>query len=277
MKNQIYKIVLFCFLLVNTIKGFANNSIGFQTIEPLKITITTNKTTNLIFPYDIISVDKGSLEVLVQKAKGVQNILQVKAASSNMQETNLTVITSNGKLYSFLLSYFYNPSALNFSFGKRITSQASLSSGTYNEQKLNKYSKVSLGKKKQIHGIQKNRYGIKLSLNGIFIHENVMYYRITIENKSNLSYDIERLRFYIRDSKKVKRTTYQEIEVKPLYKYGNTSTVEGNSKISLVVALAKRTIPQNKHMSIQLIEEDGGRQLEVKVKNKKLLKANMLP
>jgi len=45
----------------------------FQTtiIEPYPLQITTTKTTNLIFPYAIKSLDRGSLNLLVQKAKGV--------------------------------------------------------------------------------------------------------------------------------------------------------------------------------------------------------------
>lgn len=39
-----------------------------------------SKTTSIVFPYPIKSIDKGSADVLVQKAKGVENILLVKAA-----------------------------------------------------------------------------------------------------------------------------------------------------------------------------------------------------
>lgn len=44
------------------------------------------------------SVDRGSKDVLAQKAKGVESILQVKAAKTNFDETNLTVINADGKL-----------------------------------------------------------------------------------------------------------------------------------------------------------------------------------
>ena len=90
----------------------------FQTtiIEPYPLQITTNKTTNLIFPYAIKSVDRGSADVLAQKAKGVENILLVKAGRENFSETNLSVITADGKLYSFILDFTNSPLAINISF-----------------------------------------------------------------------------------------------------------------------------------------------------------------
>jgi len=54
------------------------------------------KTTNIIFPYSIVSVDIGSRDVLAQKAKGVENILQIKAARDSFPQTNISIITADG-------------------------------------------------------------------------------------------------------------------------------------------------------------------------------------
>src|ERR1022692_904991 len=85
-------------------------------IEPYPLQVGINKTTNLIFPYEIKSVDRGSRDVLVQKAKGIENVLQVKAAIQNFIATNLSVITADGKLYSFIVHYTNDPPLLNLSF-----------------------------------------------------------------------------------------------------------------------------------------------------------------
>src|ERR1700743_3117645 len=76
-----------------------------EVIQPQLLAVTFAKTTNLIFPYAIKSVDKGSKDLLVQVAKGVENIIQVKAAVQGFEETNLTVITADGKLYSYVVDY----------------------------------------------------------------------------------------------------------------------------------------------------------------------------
>ncbi|MBC9795353.1 conjugative transposon protein TraN [Sinomicrobium weinanense] len=252
-------------------------SIGIiHTIESFPIAITDNKTTNLIFPYDIRSVDRGSKEVLVQKAKGTENILQLKAAQEHMKETNLTVITSDGKLYSFLLRYTANPKTLNYSFGIRDISEVAFSPGTSNESILKKYAEITAGKKKKIRGVKDKNNGVTFRLTGLFVKDNVMYYRFHIENASNLKYTIDQLRFFVRDRKKAKRTTYQEMEIPPLYMYKDTDKVEGQSGQTLVVALQKRTLPNKKQLSVQLMENYGGRHLELSIKNRKLMRATVL-
>src|SRR5688500_17986985 len=67
--------------------------------------ISFNKTTSIVFPFGITSVDRGSRNILAQKVNGVENVLQLKAAQKNFPETNLTVITGDGKLHHFTVNY----------------------------------------------------------------------------------------------------------------------------------------------------------------------------
>jgi len=111
-------------------------------------------------------------------------------------------------------------------------------------------------------------------MNGLFIQNDVLYVRISIENESNINYDIDQLRFFIRDQKKAKRTATQEIEVSPVFVYNDTHKVEGQSANTIVFALPKFTIPDKKYLAIQLMEKNGGRHLELHVKNKTIVKAS---
>ncbi|SFB79507.1 Bacteroides conjugative transposon TraN protein [Flagellimonas taeanensis] len=278
MKTKVNYHVIILFLLVLSIgkTGMAADLETVRTIEAFPVAISTNKTTNLIFPYAIKSVDRGSRDALVQKARGVENILQVKAATTDMVETNLTVITADGKLYSFLLHYDPDPSTLNYSFGNREVSEVAFSPGNINESILKKYAKVAAGKKKKFHGVKERKYGIKLKLTGLYVKGDIMYYRLHIENTSNIRYNIDQLRFFIRDRNRAKRTTYQEEEITPLYNYKDTKVIEGRSEGDMVIALPKRVIPNQKHMVVQLMEDHGGRHVQMKVKNHKLMKATVL-
>src|SRR4051812_19268921 len=86
-----------------------------KSITPYKVSISYDKTSNLIFPFAIKSVDIGSAAVLAQKAQGVENILQLKAGEQYFKETNVTVITVDGHFYSFIVNFNAEPSILNFS------------------------------------------------------------------------------------------------------------------------------------------------------------------
>ncbi len=97
------RIFLLCQLLlcpVFQMQGFCQVT-GTSVIDPFPLEVTTTKTTHLIFPFGIKTVDRGSRDIIAQKATGVENILQVKAARPDFESTNLTVITTDvsGRLY----------------------------------------------------------------------------------------------------------------------------------------------------------------------------------
>ncbi len=69
------------------------------------LTITTDKTTSLIFPFPIRHIDRGTKDILVQQVKEADNILLVKAAAKDFPETNLSVVTG-GREYLFICRLF---------------------------------------------------------------------------------------------------------------------------------------------------------------------------
>lgn len=249
-------------------------------IEPYRLTITYSKTTNLVFPYAIKSVDRGSKDVLAQKAKGIENILQIKAGRKGFEETNLTVITGDGRLYSYILNYSENPSVLNilFAASDKKASNISFSQSTANEAELKALSKKIAIKKRSIRGKKDRKYGIKLQLEGLYVKEDVLYYQVSLLNKTYLNYDIGQFRFFIRDQKKAKRTASQEREIIPLFFHNDTATVKvkGQSGQMFVFALPKFTIPDKKYLAIQVMEENGGTHLELKVGNSIIIKSKPL-
>lgn len=252
----------------------AAGNIQFRSIEPYQVAISYSKTTNIIFPYAIISVDRGSKDVLAQKAKGVENILQIKAAKEGFAETNLTVVTADGKLNSFLIDYADQPSILNLSLNdSQPKNTIFLSPENINQAIVERYPKIAFLSKKKVRRIKDKDFGIRFRMNGLFIKDDVMYMRMNIENQSNINYDIDQLRFFIRDQKKAKRTATQEIELSPVFIYNNTDKVEGQTANTIVFALPKFTIPDKKYLAIQLMEKDGGRHLELHLKNKTIVKA----
>jgi hypothetical protein len=52
--------------------------------------------------------------------------------------------------------------------------------------------------------------------------------------------------------------------------------VVGQSEHVFVFALPKFTIPDNKFLEIQIMEKNGGRNLELKIHNKTIIKAKLI-
>jgi len=248
-----------------------------QEVENKNLAISYSKTTSLIFPFSITSVDRGSQDVLAQKARGVENVLQVKAGRKQFPETNLTVITADGVLHQFTVTYSDTPSTQAITIAAKSEKQSLiLVKDAINERDIQFDSRLVL--KQNVSGRidQQSKYQMNLALQDIFIHGNTLYYRIQIRNKSSISYDINSLKFLIKDRKKAKRTSSQEIELVPLFVGNDSDRIQAYASSTMIYAVRKFTIPDGKILRINLFEENGGRHLTLKVDNKDILKTKIL-
>ena len=227
--------------------------------------ISTDKTTSLVFPFSIRHVDRGTKDILVQQVKEADNILLVKASAKNFSETNLSVVTEDGSVYTFVINYEEKPAiwVFNLPENKKTT--------------MTTYANGILDNRRTLWGVRDNSWNMDAAVIGTYIKNDVLYYQLRLKNNSTVDYDIEVLRFYIRDKKKGKRTAVQENELKPLHVAGNISKVKSFNQNIIVVALDKFTIPDKKFMGIQIMEKNGGRHLMMKLNNKDILKAIPLP
>ena len=227
--------------------------------------ISTDKTTSLVFPFSISHVDRGTKDILVQQVKEADNILLVKASEKNFSETNLSVVTEDGSVYTFVINYEEKPAIWVYHLPE--IKKATMAT----------YANAILDNRRTLRGIRDNRWNIDAAVIGTYIKDDIIYYQLRIKNNSPIDYDIEILRFYIRDKKKDKRTAVQENELKPLYVSGNITQIKSYNQNVIVVALNKFTIPDKKFMGIQIMEKNGGRHLMMKLNNKDILKAIPLP
>lgn len=270
--NNLYiRVILFTFLALLGRKAEGQSSIETHSVE-----ITYNKTSSLIFSSIIKSVDRGSKDVIAQKAKGVGNVLQLKAGRENFPETNLTVITSDGTLHQFTMNYSAEPANLTMHFNNSESPTSLIFETELTETDMENYASGIAQSKRTVRHNRENKYKVGFALTGIYVKDNVMFYRFRITNKSNINYDIDFLKFYVRDKARIKRTASQEIEVKPIYVYGNDKSVRGGATTDLVYALTKLTIPESKHFDVEMFEQNGGRHFELEIKNKTLVKARLL-
>ncbi|MCD0470597.1 conjugative transposon protein TraN [Flavobacterium sp. JAS] len=273
MKN--IKLWLVALPLVMTLMGFAQQSGGE---EANVLELGYSKTTSIVFPYPVRSVDKGSGDILVQKAKGVENMLLVKAAKVNFTQTNLTVVTSDGRLYGFVVNFNEQCPVLSLRADDltAVNGEILFSSEHDNQEKIKQYAQLALCQMKSTSGLYKSKYDIKLELTGLFIYQEILYFRVELVNQSKINYQVDQLRFFIRDQKKSLRTAWQEIEINPIFCTSELGTIFDRSRLSVVFALPKFTIPQGKYLTIEVIEKQGERQLELNIKNKHLMDLEIL-
>jgi conjugative transposon TraN protein len=246
----------------------------------ISIGITTAKTTSLVFPQTIRYVDRGSNDVLVQQVKDAQNILMIKAGRRRFIETNLSVITNGGKVYSLTVNYDSTPSAFIFYLRPDTLSifdeKVAFKDEGLKQETIASYGSSILDNRRSTYGIKNKAGGVNATLEGIFIRDNVLFFSLLIKNKSSINYDIDVIRITIDDKKQARRTARQEEDLQPILTIGDNRLVRAHDKRALVLALQKFTIPNSKLLSIHLMEKNGGRDLWLRVNNWKLLQARSL-
>lgn len=256
-------------------------------IPPYGLEVTFDKTVHIIFPSNIRYVDLGSNNIIAGKAGATENIIRVKAAVRNFEtETNMAVITEEGSYYTFNIKYADEPEKLNvemkdFMHDGIAVNKPNNSMEIYLKElgsespRLVHLINTSIYKnnKRHIKHIGSKRFGIKYLLKGIYTHNGLLYMHTEIQNLSNLPFDIDFIRFKIVDKKVMKQTAIQETVIYPLRAYNMISVVGGKETQRTVFTIEKISIPNDKHLLIELFEKQGGRNQSFIVQNEDLLRA----
>ena len=259
-------------------------------IPPYALEVTFNKTTHVIFPAAIRYVDLGSADLLAAKADGTENVLRVKAALRDFsRESNLSVITEDGAYYTFNVKYADEPVKLSvemtdFLHDGEAVNRPNNALEIYMEELgsesplLVKLIMRSIYKndRREVKHIGCKRFGIQYLLKGIYSHNGLLYFHLQLKNSSNVPFEVDHLTFKIADKKVAKRTAIQEQVIRPLRAHNNVQVIRGKSSERMVFTLPKFTIPDDKHLVVELYEKEGGRHQTFTVENADLVHAEVI-
>ena len=259
-------------------------------IPPYALEVTFSKTVHIIFPSAIRYVDLGSADLLAAKADGAENVLRVKAALRDFsRESNLAVITEDGAYYTFNVKYADEPVKLSvemtdFIHDGEAVNRPNNAMEIYMRELgsesplLVKLIMKSIYKNdnREIKHIGSKRFGIQYTLKGIYTHNGLLYFHMQLKNSSNVPFDVDYITFKIVDKKVAKRTAIQEQVVIPLRAHNNLTLIGGKRTERVVFTLPKLTIPDDKHLIIELNEKEGGRHQSFVVENADLVRAKVI-
>lgn len=249
-------------------------------IIPYKLDVGYYTTTLIIFPVPLVpAADRGSKEIIIQQEKALNNVLKIKADKKDFHPTNLHVYTIDGKLFVFNVNYTEYPHRTTFDLTKIVNNSDMPKPLIVNDNfksGLNikeialqaRYSKPFFSRKKI-------RFGMKLQLQTIHTVNDWVVFGFRIANRSTLDYNMDFTRMYIRDKKQVKRSSIQEQEIIPVYK-DNLTTIPGEKENRFVIMVPRFTIPDKKEFLMEMFEKNGGRNITLRIKNKHLLKAQII-
>jgi len=259
-------------------------------IPPYALEVTFSKTVHIIFPAAIRYVDLGSADLLATKADGAENVLRVKAALRDFsRESNLAVITEDGAYYTFNVKYSDEPVKLSIEMADFIRDGEAVNRPN---NAMDIYLKelgsespllvrlimqsIYKNNRREIKHIGSKRFGIQFTLKGIYTHNGLLYFHTQLKNASHVPFDVDYITFKIIDKKVAKRTAIQEQVITPLRAYNHLMCAGGKKTERTVFTLPKFTIPDDKHLVVELHEKDGGRHQSFTVENADLVRARVI-
>ena len=248
--------------------------VGQSSTEPFILKITTGKTTTLLFAYAIKQVDRGASVVMVQKSAGMENVLMVKAAAANFPETNLTVITADGKLFPFAVQYDGNPGELNYSFTDSGRKPVVLFASQLNAAMLDSDA-IAISEQKYFLHKRVNGSKMQFKLQGIYLKDNLLWFCLSLKNNSVIDFYPDGIRFFVRNKKTPKRTALQEINHVPVYE-SKLSILHGEEMRQCVLGFKTFTIADSQQLVIQCRDRDGGRAMTLAIPSRTILKARKI-
>ncbi|AIM37840.1 MULTISPECIES: conjugative transposon protein TraN [Bacteroidota] len=290
MKNHLKTFWAFALILGFAVQSYAQDSartkLALGKIQPYRMEVTYDKTSHLIFPTAIRYVDLGSEYLIAGKAEDAENVLRVKATVRDFEpETNFSVITNDGRFYSFNVYYSSYPEAMSYDL---LTMQKAVDKANGNDvlfEELGNNSPSLAGllletiykkDKRIVKHIGAKSFGIQFILKGIYIHNGKYYFHTELRNRTNVPFQIDFMNFKVVDKKVAKRTVVQERPMIPLRTYKPLDDIAGKTIEQNVFLLDQFTIADDKVLLIEIFEKNGGRHQTLQIENSDLIKARLI-
>ena len=245
-------------------------------------TIYSNEkmTMALFFPSEIKQGITGSEHfVFTYNREKEQNLGLLKAVKG--EPSNLLVITTDGKVYSYILKYaehLENPNrfiSVQESIGDaerepkeemEPREDLDLNISVNDSLELLRRSCESLLNLPEEKHIRKKEKGIVLSLKNLKYHGDNVFLQFEIENKSGVRFDFDYLKIFKINGNKKRNSSYQELPLEPVYVHNKPSQILANTKVKMVYVVPKFIITKSDQITVRLQEMHTSRNLELRWK-----------
>lgn len=283
------KITVFLLLMLLAFQGVTAQEACHQQAYH-RIEVGFVKTTHITFPAKVKYVDLGSNYLIAGKADETENVIRVKAAYKGFkEETNFSVICEDGSFYTFLVTYSDHPDTLYWEMQPVISVDKNrpLNKETIVLNDIEGESPVLFdmivrslyeANERCITHLGERKDKIEATLRGIYVHNDVLYFNLSMKNLSHISYDIDYVRFTVQDKKKLKRTASQVKPVEParVFSGGRSGRINPKTAYRAIYAFQKFTISPEKILVVEIAEKKGGRNIRFTVRHSDIIAASSI-
>jgi len=230
--------------------------------------VSRDKTTALFFKSAVKIISKPTSDFDVNQKEDA--LITIKAIDANFKPTRINVQEiSTAKIYHIPVEYSYGRA------GRRIDVDGAapltvrvIKTADYNYSAV--VTQLTEDKRKDVVDHDKTG-GVKAWVDKLSLAGNRIFLRLDIRNKSNLPYEIDFVRFYIRDLKTVARMATHEQEIVPLVTTLHKKTsIAHKQEIANVFGFHRFSLSEDQALNVELYERNGNRHLYLQIKQKDL-------
>ena len=144
---------------------------------------------------------------------------------------------------------------------------------TLSTEDMTRYARQIWNSPARIRNVSTKMHRMVIRLNNIYTVGDYFFLDFSIENRTNIKFDIDEMRFKLADKKQSKATNSQVIELTPAMTLENTTSFKYGYRN--VVVLKKMTFPNDKVLTIELSEKQiSGRTISLNIDYEDVLSAD---
>ena len=193
-------------------------------------------------------------------------LLQAKPGA----ESNLLAVTSNGKVYSYILKYANKLPKLNYFIPEESSignerpvvieknEEKAIDPYKYRMDYFQRASEYLLKSKQQSISVKRKK-GIKLELQKMVYDGSEVYLIMEIENNSGINFEIDYLNIYKTNGNKKRKASFQRLQQEVIYKHELLKSIRNGLHQQFVYVLPKFVLGDNENLMIELQELKGSR------------------
>lgn len=201
-------------------------------------------------------------------------LLQAKPGT----ESNLLTVTSDGRVYSYILKYSEKLPELNYfineneSIGSELPEKIKqkpevkpLNEYANRITHFQKFSEYLL--KSNFERIEtKRKKGIKVQLQKIAYDASEVYLVIEVKNRSGIDFEIDYIKVYRTNGNKKRKASYQRLQQEVIYKHKMPYSITDGESQCFVYVVPKFVLGDNEKLMLELKELKGSRKMILETK-----------
>ena len=255
----------------------AMNAFGQQTYNEMEqLTVNENVTTVITASEPIRLVDISTDKVVGDKP--IENVIRVKPKEGGHEDgAVLAIVTVVTERYRSQYALIYTTRLEEAVSDKEV--QMDERNAFHNPavsmstEEMVRYARRIWNSPAKYHSTRTNRHYLTMRLNNVYSVGEYFFIDFSVENRTNLRFDIDELRFKLSDKKQQKATNVQDLMLEPVLLLENGTSFQHGYRN--VVVLKKMTFPNDKVLTIELSERQiSGRTISMTVDYEDVLSAD---